>query len=207
MYAVGNEIVGNIVSKEFIMRIEFENIVLRDMIESDIEDYVRWFTVEREWENWDAPWEKADTDEESERRSWGAYYESVKQLPDDVLRWKLEIEWNGRHIGWVSSYHIGEDYKWVGEIEAGQTAYRAIGADICEHDLWGNRLGSNALRAFINYFFENGVDELYTQTWSGNIRMIRCAEKLGFIECNRYAGIREVNGQKYDGLTFRLEKK
>ena len=30
------------------MRIEFENIVLRDMIESDIEDYVRWFTVERE---------------------------------------------------------------------------------------------------------------------------------------------------------------
>ena len=33
------------------MRIEFENIVLRDMIESDIEDYVRWFTVEREWEN------------------------------------------------------------------------------------------------------------------------------------------------------------
>lgn len=189
------------------MRIEFENIVLRDMIESDIEDYVRWFTVEREWENWDAPWEEEDTDEESERRSWGSYYESVKQLPDDVLRWKLEIEWNGRHIGWVSSYHIGEDYKWVGEIEAGQTAYRAIGADICEHDLWGNRLGSNALRAFINYFFENGVDELYTQTWSGNIRMIRCAEKLGFIECNRYAGIREVNGQKYDGLTFRLEKK
>ena len=207
MYALGDEIVDNIVSEEFIMRIEFENIVLRDMIESDIEDYVRWFTVEREWENWDAPWEKEDTDEESERRSWGSYYESVKQLPDDVLRWKLEIEWNGRHIGWVSSYHIGEDYKWVGEIEAGQTAYRAIGADICEHDLWGNRLGSNALRAFINYFFENGVDELYAQTWSGNIRMIRCAEKLGFIECNRYAGIREVNGQKYDGLTFRLEKK
>ena len=49
MYALGDEIVDNIVSEEFIMRIEFENIVLRDMIESDIEDYVRWFTVEREW--------------------------------------------------------------------------------------------------------------------------------------------------------------
>ena len=49
------------------MRIEFENIILRDIIESDIEDYVRWFTVEREWENWDAPWEKEDTDEENER--------------------------------------------------------------------------------------------------------------------------------------------
>lgn len=42
------------------MKIESDNIILRDMIESDIEDYVRWFTVEREWENWDAPWEKED---------------------------------------------------------------------------------------------------------------------------------------------------
>ena len=48
------------------MQIKFENIILRDMIESDIEDYVRWFTVEREWENWDAPWEKEDTDAEAE---------------------------------------------------------------------------------------------------------------------------------------------
>ena len=47
------------------MKIESDNIILRDMIESDIEDYVRWFTVEREWENWDAPWEKEDTCKET----------------------------------------------------------------------------------------------------------------------------------------------
>ena len=58
----------------------------------------------------------------------------------------------------------------------------------------------------MNYYFDSGVDELYTQTWSGNVRMIRCAEKLGFVECNRNVGTREVDGQKYDGLTFRLEK-
>ena len=45
------------------MQIKYENIILRDMIETDIEDYVRWFTAEREWEKWDAPWEKEDTDE------------------------------------------------------------------------------------------------------------------------------------------------
>lgn len=187
------------------MRIEFENIILRDIIESDIEDYVRWFTVEREWENWDAPWEKEDTDEENERRSWTEYYESVKLLPDDKLRWKFEIEWNGRHIGWVSSYPIDENYEWVGEIKDGQTVYRAIGIDICEPDVWGKGVGTNALRAFMNYYFENGVDELYTQTWSGNVSMLRCAEKLGFTECNRNVGTREVDGQKYDSLTFRLE--
>ena len=190
------------------MEIKFENIILRDMCESDIEDYVRWFTVEREWENWDAPWEKEDTDEETERRSWRSYYESVKDIPDDARRWKFEIEWNGRHIGWVSSYMIDENYEWISvdTIQPGQTVYRAIGICICEPDVWGNGMGTNALRAFMNYYFASGVDALYTQTWSGNTRMLRCAEKLGFAECNRNVGTRQVNGKTYDGLTFRVEK-
>lgn len=125
---------------------------------------------------------------------------------DDVRRWKFEIEWNGKHIGWLSSYCTDENYEWVGKIKDGQTVYRAIGIDICEPNLWGKGIGTNAFRAFMNYYFENGVDELYTRTWSGNVRMLRCAEKLGFVERNREIDFREVNGQKYDGLTIRLEK-
>ena len=188
------------------MQIKVENIILRDMIESDIENYVRWFTTETEWSNTDAPWEPIESDEETERTSWREYYESVKDLPDDVRRPKFEIEWNGRHIGWVSSYPIDENYEWIGEVKDGQTVYRAIGIDICDPDVWGKGIGTNALRAFMNYYFENGVDELYTQTWSGNVRMLRCAEKLGFVECNRNVGTREVDGKKYDGLTFRLKR-
>lgn len=188
------------------MKIEFDNIILRDMIESDIEDYVRWFTVEREWENWDAPWEKEDTYEETERKRWTEYYESVKDRPDDALRWKFEIEWNGRHIDWVSSYCIDENYEWVGNIKDGQTVYRAIGIDICEPDLYDNGIGTTTLRAFINYYFGKDVNELYTQTWSGNVRMLRCAEKLGFVECDKDVGTREIDGQKYDGLTFKIKK-
>ena len=187
------------------MRINYENIILRDMIESDIEDYVRWFTIETEWSNTDAPWEPIESDEETERTSWREYYESVKDLPDDVRRWKFEIEWNGRHVGWVSSYSIDENYEWIDEIKDGQTVHRAIGIDICEPDVWGNGIGTNALRAFIKYYFENDVEELYTQTWSGNVRMLRCAEKLGFKECRRDIGIREVNGKKYDRVTFKFK--
>jgi len=190
------------------MEIKFENIILRDMAESDIEDYVRWFTTETEWMKTDAPWEKEDSNEAAERTSWREYYESVKDLPDDACRWKFEIEWHGRHIGWVSSYMIDENFEWIGadSIQPGQIVHRAIGIDICEPDTWGNGVGTNAMRAFINYYFKDGMDELYTQTWSGNTRMLRCAEKLGFTECNRYVGIREVEGKTYDGLTFRLEK-
>ena len=189
------------------MKIQYKNIILRDMIESDIEDYVRWFTVETEWSKNDAPWEPVDSDEETERKSWKEYYESVKDLSGDVRRWKFEIEWNGRHIGWVSSYPIDESCEWVGEVKEGQTVHRAIGIDICESGVWGHGIGTNALRAFVSYYFESGVKELYTQTWSGNTRMLRCAEKLGFTECSRRIGIREVEGKKYDALIFRLENK
>ena len=188
------------------MKIEFENIILRDMIESDVEDYVRWFTTETEWTKTDAPWEPIESDEETERASWKEHYEVVKNLPNDARRRKFEIEWNGRHIGWVSAYNIDENYKWLGKVRDGQITHLAIGVDICEPDVWGHGIGTNALRAFINYCFDNGTTELYTQTWSGNIRMIRCGAKLGFVECNRYIGVREVGGKKYDALTFRLEK-
>lgn len=188
------------------MQIKYENIILRDMIETDIEDYVRWFTAEREWEKWDAPWEKEDTDEETERKEWTKYYESVKNRPDDAYRWKFEIEWNGKHIGWVCSYCIDENYEWVGKAEEGQIVHRAVGIDICESDSWGNGIGTNALRAFMDYCLDSGACELYTQTWSGNVRMLRCAEKLGFAECNRCIGEREVNGRKYEGLTLKSKK-
>ena len=79
-------------------------LILRDMRESDIEDYVRWFTTETEWGNWNSLWEAFETSEEEERKSWTEYYESVKNLPDDVVRWKYEIELDGAHIGWICSY-------------------------------------------------------------------------------------------------------
>lgn len=188
------------------MQIQYKDIILRDMIASDIEDYVRWFTTETQWSNTDAPWEPLDSDKETERAVWQKYYESVKGLAEEARRWKFEIEWNGRHIGWVSSYPIDENYNGIHQVKEGQTIHRAVGICICEPDVWGHGIGTNALRAFMNYYFENGMEELYTQTWSGNVRMLRCAEKLGFVECNRNVGSREVDGKKYDGLTFRATK-
>ena len=188
------------------MKIEFDNIILRDMIESDIDDYVRWFTVEREWEDWDAPWEKEETCEETERKKWTEYYESLKDRPENITRWKFEIEYNKRHIGWVSSYLIDENYEWVSSKDNNIKTYRAIGICICEKDVWGNGVGTKALQAFIQYLIEHDYDELYIQTWSGNKRMLRCAEKLGFVVCNKDDDKREVNGERYDGLTLVYKK-
>lgn len=190
------------------MEIKYENILLRDMTETDIEDYVRWFTTETAWSKTDAPWEPMESDAETERRDWTEYYHAVKDMPDKAIRWKFEIESGGRHIGWVSSYLIDEAYEFTtpAEVRPGQKIYRAVGIDICESNAWGHGIGTKALRAFMDYYFSLGFERLYTQTWSGNSRMICCAEKLGFTECNRFIGIREVDGQQYDALTFKLER-
>lgn len=188
------------------MEIQFENIVLRDMRESDIEDYVRWFTKETAWADWDAPWEAEDSDEEAQRKRWTKRYEVNKVMADDEQRWHFEIEYQGKHIGRVNSYLIDEHYDWISaeHIKKGQKTYRTLGIDIYESEIWGKHVGTNALRAFIQYCARCGCQEVCTQTWSGNVRMLRVAEKLGFGECDRVIDEHEVRGKRYDGLTFKL---
>ena len=77
--------------------------------------------------------------------------------------------------------------------------------DLPEENARGKGLATHALRLFMAYLHSLGFDELYTQTWSGNERMIKLAEKLGFAECCRKPKVRMVRGQPYDGLTFRKE--
>lgn len=189
------------------MEKRYKNIILRDYRQSDIEDYVRWFTSDTEWTFWDAPWEEIESDETSERESWTEYFEMVKDLPDSVTRWKFEIECEGKHLGWVSSYLIDENHEWISSdgVKEGQTVYRAVGIDICEKEDWCKGIGTNALYAFLQYYFERGDKQLYAQTWSGNFRMIGLAKKLGFEEVKRELGNRRVRGEVYDGLTFRLD--
>ena len=54
----------------------------------------------------------------------------------------------------------------------------------------------------IVYLTEHGLKDIYIQTWSGNERMIALAKKLGFVEFKRKGGIRIVNEEKYDAITY-----
>ena len=103
---------------------------------------------------------------------------------------------------------INENYEWtpVKNAKTGEKLLRTVGISICESSFCEKGLGTKALAAFINYYFENGEEEIFCQTWSGNIRMVKCAEKLGFEVCMRKKDLRFVRGEHYDGLTFRLNK-
>ena len=140
-------------------------ILLRDMVESDIADYLRWETEETEWQLWDAPWMYEGRSSEQCERELREYRQALERrvrdakacAPDD-LRPRLEI---------------------------------------CLDDSV-DPAASTHIRA-------RGLSALYCQTWSGNVRMINLARKLGFRECCRKPGLRRVRGAVYDGLTFELK--
>ena len=183
-----------------------KKIILRDFIESDIADYVSWFTKDIEWMDWDAPWEKLDEeyDEELEKENWTNYYYNSLKESDNRIRTRFEICLNDAkktHIGWVSSYLIDYDYRYTKA-----SGYRSVGINIVPEQYRNRGFGKSSLMTYIDYLHANNIKSIYTQTWSGNERMINLAKKLGFKECKRNIRYREIKGKKYDGLTFVLDK-
>lgn len=176
------------------MEIKKDQIILRDIQIEDIDDYVRWYTTDTEWMNWDAPWE------------------SKEGIEIDELMWKIKGRINhnmnkhrsrlevcldsGKHIGWVTSYFINGDPMKV-----------AVGIDIPEKFYRSQGNGRRALECWMDYLFsERQLFRLYTQTWSGNLQMIRLAARLGFQEIERRIGIREVRGDQFDAITYEITK-
>lgn len=190
------------------MRMICENLVLRDFVESDIAARIRWETEETEWQLWDAPWETEGLTEAEKQEELEAYTERMRawpekyaQMPDEQMRYAFQLETlEGRYIGWVSAYCIDDTFSYTEE-----DWHIAIGIDIPDMAARGKGYSYSALRAFIRYLRAHGIEEIYTQTWSGNARMIHIAQKLGFEAYCRKQGIRQVRGGVYDGLTFKLD--
>lgn len=187
------------------MKICFKDIILRDYRESDIADDIRWMTVETAWAEWDSPWEAVKEIKAFNRDQF--IEETMKQLQkvqdEHEFRWTFEIDIrDGIHIGSVNSYLNDREYKWKPASQGG--CLHTLGIGIYESSYWHKGYGTQAIVAFINYHVSQGIEELYTETWSSNHRMLAMAQKIGFELCDRQAGIREYGGKIIDGLTFKL---
>ena len=190
------------------MTLQDDVVLLRDFKREDIAKRIEWETEKTEWQLWDGPWEYEGLTEEQKKENlqkyikameeWAALYET---LSDEMPRKSFQIcTPEGEYVGWCSSYFINEDY------DSDKDGDRlAIGIDLPEESVRGKGLATHALRLFMGYLRTLGFTELYTQTWSGNVRMIKLAKKLGFTECDRESKECTVRGQQYDGLTFRIE--
>ena len=192
------------------MKITFENITLRDYVLSDVEDEVRWTTTETEWFRSDTPWMDLEPANADELRADMA--EIINSMPENAIRWRFEIEVEGRHVGLVSSYYLDNNFEYTpwdsidqSKNAPGNNSIRALGIEICEMSYWGKGIGTKVLTALMEYYRSFGENHFLIETWSGNLRMLGCAKKLGFHEVKRVRGAHTVDGKEYDDVI--LEKK
>lgn len=192
------------------MEITFDNITLRDYVLSDVEDEVRWTNVDTEWFRSDTPWMTLEPVDADELRA--DMVEIINSMPEDAIRWRFEIDVDGKHIGLLSSYYLDENFEhtpWESIDQSknalGNNSIRCLGIEICEMNYWGKGIGTKALTAFMEYYRSVGENHFLIETWSGNLRMLGCAKKLGFYEVKRTKAAHIVDGKEFDALV--LEKK
>jgi RimJ/RimL family protein N-acetyltransferase len=146
-----------------------QRVILRDGIDSDVDDYVQWMK-RGEWIQFDAPWEavwQSMTDEEL-RKSFSERF--LCDLPMPRKRAVISTR-EQRALGWVNRY---------GEKKYPSTWY--IGIDICDDDYLNRGYGTEAVGLWIDYLFSNSnVHRISFDTYSFNPRMIRVGGKLGFV--------------------------
>lgn len=76
---------------------------------------------------------------------------------------------------------------------------------IGQKDLWGQGYGTDALRTFINYLFNQwNFRRLTIEIWEGNQRALSCYTNLGFIEEGRLRQAYYIDGKYYDGVLLGL---
>jgi RimJ/RimL family protein N-acetyltransferase len=165
-------------------------VVLRDALPDDADNYVGWIRS-GEWREFDAPWERlaANTNQYLLR----ANFEQRFLLDRKTPRGKLIIATPGSYpIGWVNRY-----------VEPRFSDFWLVGICICEDQYLGHGLGSEALKLWIDYLFENSeIHRLGLATYSFNPRMIRVAERLGFKHEGTDRQIINWRGQWHDRLHY-----
>jgi len=156
----------------------------------DVERHVRWLTEETSWSDWDAPWEVLPaTDPEAIRAK--LLIQADRPRRDPRVRMELCTA-EGVHVGRVNCYPLRDD----------QTRL-AAGIGIRESGHWGRGVGRDAFALWCGYLLvAHDLPAIHCETWSGNERMIRVAERCGFLETRRRVGIRQVRGGRYDALRF-----
>lgn len=169
-------------------------IRLRDFLEKDLSDYERWLQPGQEWQRWDAPY-LGSPKPESVREHIASVREGIATGAWEEPRWRVVVadEESDRLIGCVARYWISRESSWL-----------AVGIDLYDPASWGRGIGAEALRRWCTHLFEAlpEIERLDMRTWSGNERMMRLADRLGFKLEARFRNARRVDGTLYDGLGY-----
>lgn len=169
--------------------LESENYkLLQELSEEDLHEYYYWKHVEQgqEAKRWNDPYieEKDYKFDEFENN-----YLKKKYLYKNVLS-TLAIKYKDEFLGVVTAYWEDKKSRWI---ECGIVIYKS--------NEWEKGLGYRIFKEWIYYLFqETNANRIGISTWSGNIRMVKVAKKVGMIEEGRIRQGRFVRGSFYDAI-------
>ncbi len=174
------------------------DIVLRELELKDLEAYQYWNHPSREFHKYNGPYygkkdERELKDYVEELRSF------LKKGAKDVLQNKKIIaeKETDELIGEVNWYWKSEETLWM-----------EVGVVLFNENYWGKGIGFAAMTMWIDELFARRPElvRIGLSTWSGNIRMMKLAEKLGLKKEAVYRNARIVEGQYYDSVSFGILK-
>jgi RimJ/RimL family protein N-acetyltransferase len=170
---------------------EGDLVILRTPVKEDRQHYLRWQT-QGEWRAYDAPWEQPGHEENQTKEEKKP--QAVR--PDDSGPQKMAVitTLENQPLGWVNRY-----------APRNNPLVWAVGIDICEDAYLNRGCGTEALTLWVNYLFNHSnYHKLCLDTWSFNPRMVRVAEKIGFIAEGCQREMQLWQGEWLDLLHFGL---
>lgn len=181
------------------MLLEGKKCTLRDWKIKDLETYEYWQKGHPKWMELDAPYYHINEISDS-------------KLKEIINKKKLKIEANDFTAPRQQLAMVNKADDLLGMVswywQSKETYWLSIGLLIFDPKNWGKGTGYDALTLWINYLFETNINlvRLDLRTWSGNIGMMKLAEKLGFKLEARFRDARIVNGDYYDSIGYGLLK-
>jgi len=174
--------------------IEGQKIHLRSPILDDLDTMAYWLHPDHEWHKLDGPYfpkTPADKIPETIER----LRKRIEQLNLTTMQFRLVIVDNSTNkmLGMVTSYWLSQETNWL-----------AQGIVLYDPDTWGKGIGYEAFGLWTQYLFDQEPKFvcLGLRTWSGNIGMMKLAEKLGYMLEATFRKAHIVNGEYYDGIGY-----
>lgn len=172
-------------------------VSLRDWSETDFDLFQKWNRLGEKWLELDGPYY------EKSQQNFNSQFDAVqKQVIEQIYpiprrRVVISDTETNQLLGTASCYWESIETNWL-----------CAGITIYNPDYWGKGIGYEALGLWVEYLFENYEDivRLDMRTWSGNIGLIKLAEKLGFIQEACFRKARIVKGEYFDSLGFGVLK-
>ena len=173
-------------------------LILRELRLEDIEDYRYWTHPSREHHKYNGPYFKHATEEEH-NENVNKFRKRLELGEKNVLGNKeiiADLE-TDEIIGFVNWYWKSEETNWL-----------EVGIVIFNENYWGYGIGHEGLKLWIDKIFKDKTElvRIGLTTWSGNMRMMKLAEKLGLKKEAEYRKARIVDGKYYDSVSYGILK-